>query len=101
MKKKKTNPRRKPMSVADVKKTMREAMAKASRDLSIAAIVFSAMSLHDVFGFGPERIERFVLNMLQKFRDWDAGLFEIDDALEWFESYTGMRIQEIMEVDEH
>lgn len=101
MKKKKTNPRRKSMSVADVKKTMREAMAKASRDLSIAAIVFAAMSLHDVFGFGPERIERFVLNMLQKFRDWDAGLFEIDDALEWFESYTGMRIQEIMEVDEH
>lgn len=101
MKKKKTNPRRKPMSVADVKKTMREAMAKASRDLSIAAIVFAAMSLHDVFGFGPERIERFVLNMLQKFRDWDAGLFEIDDALEWYESYTGMRIQEIMEVDEH
>ena len=46
------------MTVADVKKTMREAMAKASRDLSIAAIVFAAMSLHDVFGFGPERIER-------------------------------------------
>lgn len=42
------------MTVADVKKTMREAMAKASRDLSIAAIVFAAMSLHDVFGFGPE-----------------------------------------------
>lgn len=39
--------------------------------------------------------------MLQKFRDWDEGRFTIEDALEWFESYTGMRIQEIMEVDEH
>lgn len=88
-----------PMSMADVKKTMREAMAKASRDLSIAAIVFAAMALHDVFDFGPQRLERFVLNVLRKFRDWDEGLFDIDDALEWFESYTGMRIQEIMEVD--
>lgn len=99
MKKKKTNPRRMPMSMADVKKTMREAMAKASRDLSIAAIVFAAMALHDEFDFGPQRLERFVLNVLRKFRDWDEGLFDIDDALEWFESYTGMRIQEIMEVD--
>lgn len=87
------------MSMADVKKTMREAMAKASRDLSIAAIVFAAMALHDEFDFGPQRLERFVLNVLRKFRDWDEGLFDIDDALEWFESYTGMRIQEIMEVD--
>ena len=89
------------MTVADVKKTRREASAKASIDGSIAAIVFAAMALHDEFDFGPARIERFVVNMLHKFRDWDAGLFEIDDAVEWFESYTGMRIQEIMEVDEH
>lgn len=98
------------MPVADVKKTMREAMAKASRDLSIAAIVFAATALHDEFDFGPARIERFVVNMLlerfvvnmlHKFRDWDAGLFEIDDAVEWFEGYTKMRINEIMEVDEH
>lgn len=101
MKKKKTNPRRMSMSMADVKKTMREAMAKASRDLSIAAIVFSAMALHDEFDFGPQRLERFVLNVLRKFRDWDEGLFDIDDALEWFEDYTGMRIQEIMEVGEN
>ena len=99
MKRKKTNPRRMPVTVADVKKTMREAMAKASRDLSIAAIVFSAMALHDEFDFGPARLERFVVNVLHKFRGWDAGLFDINDALEWFESYTGMRIQEIMEVE--
>lgn len=101
MKKKKTNPRRMPMSMADVKKTMREAMAKASRDLSIAAIVFAAMALHDEFDFGPQRLERFVLNVLRKFRDWDEGLFDIDDALEWFEEYTGMKIQEIMEVGDN
>ncbi|MEE0433896.1 MAG: hypothetical protein UDB11_00620 [Peptococcaceae bacterium] len=94
-KKKKTNPRRVPATMADVQKSIREAMAKASKDLSIAAIVFAAMSLHDVFDFGPARIERFVVNMLQKFRDWDAGLFEIEDALEWFEDYTGMKLEEI------
>ena len=92
-KKKKTNPRR-------VRKTIRQAMMQATRDLSIAAVVFAAMALHDEFDFGPSRIERFVVNMLHKFRDWDAGLFEIDDAVEWFESYTKMRINEIMEVDD-
>lgn len=64
--------------------------------------MLSAMSLHDVFDFGPERperLERFIIDVVHKQNDWDAGLFEIDDALEWLESYTGMRIVEIMEGD--
>ena len=97
MKTKKTNPRRKPATMADINKAMKQ----ASRDLSIAAIVFTAMSLHDVYGFGPKRLEAFVVNVLHKFRDWDAGLFTTDDALEWFEDYTGMEIRELVEVDNH
>ena len=92
--------RRKRKLTHGVRKTIRQAMMQATRDLSIAAVVFAAMALHDEFDFGPSRIERFVVNMLHKFRDWDAGLFEIDDAVEWFESYTKMRINEIMEVDD-
>ena len=99
MKRKKTNPRRVPMSMADVNKTVREAMERARRDLSVVAIVFSAMALHDEFDFGPQRLERFVVNVLHKFRDWDAGFFDVDDALEWFEEYTGMKIQEITMVE--
>ena len=95
MKTKKTNPRRKPATMADINRAMKQ----ASRDLSIAAIVFTAMSLHDVYGFGPKRLEAFVVNVLHKFSDWDAGLFTIDDAQGWFEDYTGMKIRELVGVD--
>lgn len=100
MKKKKTNPRKRVVTQADINKAQKQAF----RDLSLAAIVLSAivlsaMSLHDVFDFGPARLERFIVDVVRKQNDWDAGLFEIDDALEWLESYTGMRILEIMEGD--
>lgn len=97
MKRKKTNPRKRVVTQADINKAAKQ----ASRDLSIAAIVFAAMALHDEFDFGPRRLERFVVNMLHKFRDWDAGLFEIDDALSWFEDYTGMNVRELAEVDDY
>lgn len=95
MKKKKTNPRKRVVTQADINK----AQKRAFRDLSLAAIVLSAMSLHDVFDFGPERLERFIVDAVRKQNDWDAGLFEIDDALEWLESYTGIGIVEVMEGD--
>lgn len=95
MKKKKTNPRKRVVTQADINKAQKQAF----RDLSLAAIVLSAMSLHDVFDFGPERLERFIVDVVHKQNDWDAGLFEIDDALEWLESYSGVGILEVMEGD--
>lgn len=95
MKRKKTNPRKRVVTQADINKAQKQAF----RDLSLAAIVLSAMSLHDVFDFGPERLERFIVDVVHKQNDWNAGLFEIDDALEWLESYTGIGIVEVMEGD--
>lgn len=95
MKKKKTNPRKRVVTQADINKAQKQAF----RDLSLAAIVLSAMSLHDVFDFGPEGLERFIVDVVHKQNDWDAGLFEIDDALEWLESYSGVSIVEVMEGD--
>lgn len=89
-KKKRTNPRRVPATMADVQKAKKQAV----HDAFMINVLFAAMSAHDVFDFGPARIERLVLNMLRKLNDWDEGLFDIEDACEWFESYTGMRLEE-------
>ena len=90
-KKKRTNPRKKPATVADVERAKRQ----ATRDASLMPLLASAMTLHDVFGFGTERIERFVVTTVRRLNDWDAGLYSTDDALQWFEEYTGMKIEEV------
>ena len=51
------------------------------------------MSAHDVFGFGPKRCEQLAMDMVEKFNDMDEGYFTEQDTLEWFEEYTGMKIE--------
>lgn len=93
-KKKKTNPRKKVLTEADAKAIIKEAMGVATHDISIIAICVSAMCAHDVYGFGPQRIERLISDMLKKFRDWDEGLYTADDAAQWLKDYAGISIED-------
>ena len=93
MKRKKTNPRKKVITQADFNR----ATDLAIKELSMSVVLFSAMALHDVYGFGPERIARFTSNLLKKFNDWDDGAFNVEDAKEWFEDYTGMKLDMVTE----
>lgn len=94
-KKKKTNPRKKNLTEAEAKAIIKKAMERATHDLSIISICVSAMCVHDVYGFGPQRIDRLITDMLNKFRDWDAGLFTADDAAQWLYEYTGIKIDDL------
>lgn len=93
-KKKKTNPRKKVLTEADAKAIIKEAMGVAVHDLSIIAICVATMSAHDVFDYGPARLDRLVSDMLQKFKDWDAGLYTADDAAQWLKDYAGISIED-------
>ena len=90
---KKTNPRRQVATQADINK----AKAEMTRELCLVVVCFSAMALRDTYDFGPARIEKFITNLMQKFNDWDEGLFSVDDAKAWFEEYTKMTL--LQEVD--
>lgn len=93
MKKKRTNPRKKVMSQADINKAIEQAARETHKETGIMNVVVAVMSAHDVFDFGPKRCERLAVDMIRKYNDWDEDLFTAEDALEWFESYTGMKIE--------
>lgn len=94
-KKKKTNPRKKVITEAEARIIINRAMDKAIHDLSIIALCVAAMSAHDVYDHGPKRLERLIIDMLRKFRDWDDGLFTVEDARQWLEDYTGIKIEDM------
>lgn len=86
--KKKTNPRRQPATKADIAK----AKQAATRDAMIMSIAVPLMALHDVYGFGPKRLEAVCDEMLRKYKDMEAGLFTPEDANDWLWEYAGIRI---------
>lgn len=88
--KKKTNPRKIPASKADVEKAKKEAEYKAI----IMTLAIPLMAAHDVFGFGPKRITRLFDNMMQKFNDYEDGLFSAEDANRWMAEYAGIEVEE-------
>ena len=93
MKKKKTNPRKRPMTQYDMDKALKLAYEESVRQLSIITFTVAAMSVHDVFDFGLKRCERLVVDMVRKFTDMDEGYFTAEESLEWFEDYTGMKLE--------
>ena len=92
MKKKKTNPRKKLKTQYEVEREIRKAYRETLKQISIITLTIAAMSAHDVFGFGPKRCEQLAMDMVRKFNDMDEGFFTEQDTLEWFEEYTGMKI---------
>lgn len=92
-KKKRTNPRRRMMSAADVKRATKMGTLNALR-----LTVFVALKvLHDRFAFGPVRLARFFEEYKRTANDWDAGLFTVADLAEWVEEYAGIAIDDDIE----
>lgn len=89
-KKKKTNPRKLPVTKADINRAKKD----AKKEASILNITIVAMALHDVYGFGPKRLEQTVSRILKLYHDIDADLISINDTMQWFTDYTGMKINE-------
>lgn len=86
--KRKVNPRRKPVTQADITKIKKN----AERNAIIGSLAVPLMAAHDAFGFGPARLERLLDRMLKLYADYEAGAFDMDDAAQWLKSYTGISI---------
>lgn len=88
-KRKRTNPRRKPATQADLAKVKKE----TERAVMIASLAIPLMAAHDVYGFGAKRLEKLLDRMLELYRDYEAGSFTMDEAKGWLEGYTGIEIE--------
>ena len=103
------------MSYADVlaqKRQTREAVDKAARDVTVQlesdthtqrAMWLMVISIHDAFGIGPERMQKF-FQALQENTDWiekNTREVDVDYAYEKLrrraETCTGMKIQYLYE----
>ena len=90
-KRKRTNPNRRPMTVADLKKVEQSCI----RNIMILSITIGAMAAHDCFDFGPKRLGLLVDEMLKKYQDLDDGLFTANDSLQWLEDYAHISMREV------
>lgn len=88
-KRKRTNPRRKQATKADVDKAKKQ----ATREAVILSLTVPLMVLHDLHGFGPKRLEAVCDEMIRKYEDLDAGFFTVDDANEWLWDYAGIKVE--------
>lgn len=94
MKRKRTNPRRKPMTEADVKKMIKQASEQAKNELTIMSLGIALMVAHDQFGFGKKRLNIMFDDMIRKFDDLHEGLFTEQDINDWMWEAAGIRLEE-------
>lgn len=89
-KKKRTNPRRIPMSRAEIDKR-EKALQKWS---AMTSFIVPLMALHDLYSFGPKRLEAVCDRMRQLYIDLDDGCFTPEEANTWLWEYAGIRLTE-------
>lgn len=89
-------PRDKVITQARMERMINQAARKTERSMYIMSVCAAAMALHDDFGFGPARLERFVAAVVRKLNDFDAGYYNANDAAQWLDDYAGIKIREVL-----
>lgn len=87
---KKKNPRRRQATARDVEK----ARDSAKKQAVTMTLLVPIKVLHDKFGYGKKRLEKFADEYLITVNDWAEGRFTSDDLAEWVKDYIGLEIQE-------
>ncbi|MFR4401513.1 MAG: hypothetical protein ACLT3C_03825 [Peptococcus niger] len=90
-KKRRVNPRRMPVTKADLERRTDQVIQYAN----ITSITVALMAAHDAFGFGPVRMERLMSRMMQLYSDYNDGNFTLADSREWLKDYAGIGLQDI------
>lgn len=89
-------PRDKVITQARMERLINQAAKKTERTMFIMSVCAAAMALHDDFGFGPARLDRFVTAIMRKINDFDEGLYSATDAAQWLEDYAGIKMREVL-----
>ena len=88
-------PRDKVLTQARLERLINQAAKKTERTMYIMSVCAAAMALHDDFGFGATRLERFTDAVVRKLNDFDEGLYSASDAADWLDEYAGIKIREV------
>lgn len=79
-----------------------EAMKKKAVDEALEmawelTLCIPTMALHDVFGFGEKRLDRFLEKVLYLYDSFAAGYFTLEDARKMLHEESGYSIQKVKE----
>lgn len=75
-----------------VEKIKNDAAREAMDVAFMAMLSLPLITLHDKFGFGKQRLEKFADGVLEEWKCFDEGYVTIDDLKKILERETGIKI---------
>ena len=80
------------IKAADVEKIKRDASKDAANKAFLLMLGLPVMALHDKFGFGPVRCERFTDAVLELYDSFEKGYVSLEDIHCTLKEETGITI---------
>lgn len=79
----------------EMEKIKYNAANRAGRLILVKLIGLSVLALRDSFGFGAKRLKRFTDEFLKKLRDFEDGLFDLEDVYKILREETGINFEDL------
>ena len=76
-----------------IKALKNEAVKEASNKAFILMLGLPLIVLRDSFGFGRERLSRFMDGLLYQYDSFDSGYVSLEDLLKTVEEETGIEVE--------
>lgn len=83
------------MTPIQIRNLKDQATDKAVNKAFVLMLGFPLIVLHDKFGYGKKRLERFIDELLKQYEAFDEGRITLDDLMETIEAETGVKVKEI------
>lgn len=78
-----------------IRKIKDQATDEAAKRAFVQMLGLPLIVLHDKFGYGKQRLERFIDELLKQYEEFDEGRITLDDLLETIETETGVKVEDI------
>ena len=83
-----------PLTKAMIQQVKRLVANKVAEEVLILTLGLPIMALRDEFGFGRQRLERFMEKTIEIYEDYQNGLFTLQEVKDTIEAETGFIIRQ-------
>lgn len=78
-----------------IQKIKDQATDEAANRAFVLMLGLPLIVLHDKFGYGAKRLERFMDELIKQYEAFDEGRITLDDLLKTIETETGVKVEKI------
>lgn len=86
------------MTAAQIQSLKEEATKDAAGQAFVLMMGLPLIVLHDKFGYGRKRLQRFGDELMNQYESFDEGYITLNDLLETIEEETGIKITEMRDL---